>query len=112
MLPVIDPDGRRAGRQAVLYAAALVPCSLVPTFVGVAGAIYFAIALVLGVALLVLAVRFAAARNDATARALFFASITYLPLLWIAMIAQSRRDRPRSAGGQRDAERRCPASSC
>ena len=53
MLPVIDPDGRRAGRQAVLYAAALVPVSLVPTFAGIAGAVYFGSALVLGVALLV-----------------------------------------------------------
>ena len=25
MLPVVEPDGRRAGRQAVLYAAALLP---------------------------------------------------------------------------------------
>ena len=25
MLPVIDPDGTRAGRQAVIYAALLVP---------------------------------------------------------------------------------------
>jgi protoheme IX farnesyltransferase len=87
MLPVIEPDGRRAGRQAVLYAAALVPCSLVPALVGIAGPIYFGIASILGIALLVLAVRFAAQRTDATARLLFFASITYLPLLWIAMIA-------------------------
>ena len=43
MLPVIEPDGRRAGRQAVLYAAALLPVSLVPTLVGVAGAVYFAV---------------------------------------------------------------------
>ena len=87
MLPVVEPDGRRAGRQAVLYAAALIPCTLAATFVGVAGAIYFSIALVLGIALFVLAVRFAVQRNDATARVLFFASIIYLPLLWIAMIA-------------------------
>jgi len=87
MLPVIEPDGRRAGRQAVLYAAALVPCSLVPALVGIAGPIYLGIATILGIALLVLAVRFAAERTDATARLLFFASITYLPLLWIAMIA-------------------------
>jgi protoheme IX farnesyltransferase len=87
MLPVVDPDGRRAGRQAVLYAAALVPCSLIPTIIGIAGPTYFVIALVLGVALLALALRFAAQRNDASARLLFFASITYLPLLWIAMIA-------------------------
>ena len=29
MLPVLEPDGRRTGRQAVLYAAALVPASLI-----------------------------------------------------------------------------------
>ena len=29
MLPVIEPDGRRTGRQALLYAAALLPVSLV-----------------------------------------------------------------------------------
>ncbi len=45
----------------------------------------------LSLSLLALAVRFARARNDATARALFFGSITYLPLLWIAMIANKLR---------------------
>ena len=87
MLSVIDPQGRRAGRQAVRYAAALVPVSLAPTFAGISGTVYFVSALVLGLALLVLAVRFAATRNDRAARALFLGSITYLPLLWIVMIA-------------------------
>jgi heme o synthase len=87
MLPVIDPAGRRAGRQAVWYAAALVPVSLAPTYFGVAGSVYFASALVLGIALLILAVRFSATRSDEAARTLFFGSITYLPLIWIVMIA-------------------------
>ena len=87
MLPVIDPEGRRAGRQAVWYAVALVPVSLVPTLVGIAGSVYFTSALVLGTAMLVLAVRFSATRSEASARALFFGSITYLPLIWIIMIA-------------------------
>ncbi len=86
MLPVIEPDGRSTGRQAVTYAASLVPISLVPTAIGVSGPAYFAIALVLGGALLYLSARFARARGDSSARALFFASIIYLPLLWIAMI--------------------------
>jgi protoheme IX farnesyltransferase len=87
MLPVIDPEGRRAGRQAVWYAVALVPVSLMPTLVGIAGSVYFTSALVLGIAMLVLAVRFSATRSEASARALFFGSITYLPLIWIVMIA-------------------------
>ena len=87
LLPVIEPEGRRAGRQAVLYTAALVPVSAVPALVGVSGAAYLTVALVLGFALLFLAIRFAAVRSDLSARRLFFGSITYLPLLWIAMIA-------------------------
>jgi len=87
MLAVIDPEGRRAGRQAVLYAAALVPVSLVPTLAGIAGPVYFGSALVLSVAMLVLSARFAATRSEAAARALFIGSITYLPLIWIVMIA-------------------------
>ena len=86
MLPVIEPEGRRAGRQAVVYSAALLPVSLVPTAIGLTGTPYLAIALGLGIALLWLAVRFARSRSDDSARTLFLASITYLPLLWIAMI--------------------------
>ena len=87
MLPVIEPDGRRTGRQAVVYAAVLVPASLIPTVVGLSGLTYAAVALVLGAALLWLAMRFAAMRSDSSARWLFLASITYLPLLWIVMMA-------------------------
>jgi len=87
MLPVIDPDGRRAGKQAVYWGFLLVLVSLEPTFSGLAGRTYFVVALVLGVALFGLAVRFAADRNEGNARALFYGSITYLPLLWIVMIA-------------------------
>jgi protoheme IX farnesyltransferase len=87
MLPVIEPDGRRAGRQAVVYAAALVPVSLVPALIRLSGAWYLAIAVALGAAILWLAGRFASSRSEASARHLFVASIAYLPLIWIAMIA-------------------------
>jgi protoheme IX farnesyltransferase len=87
LLPVIEPDGRRTGRQAVAYAAALVPASLIPVFVGLSGSVYAVVALVLGAALLWLAVRFAVTRSDRSARWLFFSSITYLPLIWIVMMA-------------------------
>lgn len=86
MLSVVEPDGRGTGRQAALYSAALLPTSLVPALVGVSGVFYFWIALVLGVAMFWLSARFAATRSEASARALFFGSITYLPLLWAAMM--------------------------
>jgi protoheme IX farnesyltransferase len=86
MLPVVDPEGRRAGRQAVGYALALLPVSLAPSLVGISGGVYLASALALGLALLWLSARFAIARDDRSARALFLGSIAYLPLLWAVMI--------------------------
>jgi heme o synthase len=89
MLPVIDRLGHRTGREAVIYAAALVPVSLVPGFTGVSGVWYLAVAAVLGIGLFALAWQFAAKRDDGSARRLFFGSITYLPILWIVMILNS-----------------------
>jgi protoheme IX farnesyltransferase len=86
MLPVLEPDGRRTGRQAVLYSAALLPVSTLPAFVGIAGQPYLWVALVLGALLLWLSSRFAAARSDAAARALFYGSLIYLPLVWVVMV--------------------------
>jgi protoheme IX farnesyltransferase len=82
MLSVIDSGGTRSGRQAVLFAAALIPVSLVP----ITTAVSFVLILALGLVQLGLAVRFAITRSDASARALFVGSITYLPLLWTVMI--------------------------
>ena len=87
MLPVLEPDGGSTGRQSVVYAAALVPLSLAPTLMGMTGQVYFAGALLLGIAFLSMTLRFARTRATADARRVFFASITYLPLLWILMIA-------------------------
>ena len=87
MLPVLEPDGRSTGRQSVVYAAALVPVSLAPMLLGITGKLYFAGALALGLAFLWLTVRFALTRSTRDARRVFFGSITYLPLLWILMIA-------------------------
>lgn len=86
MLPVIEPDGLRTGQQALLYSAALLPVSIGPTVVGLAGWMYFVVALVLGIGLFVLSARFARARTDRSARTLFLASIIYLPLIWAALV--------------------------
>lgn len=87
MLPVIEPDGRSTGRQAIVYTTALLPLSLAPTLTGMAGSLYFGAALALTLGFLGLAIRFGLSRADADARRLFFGSILYLPLLWILMIA-------------------------
>jgi len=87
MLPVIEPDGRSTGRQAVVYAAALLPVSLAPRLIGMAGNAYFIGAMLLTLLFVGLSLRFASTRSIPDARRLFFGSILYLPLLWILMIA-------------------------
>jgi len=87
LLPVLEPDGGRTGRQALLYSAALWPVSLMPTLVGLAGGFYIAIATLLGGMLIGLSARFALERSTEAARQLFLFSIIYLPLLWGALVA-------------------------
>jgi protoheme IX farnesyltransferase len=86
MLSVVDRDGGLAGRQALLWAATLVPFSLLPAALQLTGSAFAIGALILGVTLLVLAFRFAFRRTNENARTLFYASITYLPLLWTLMV--------------------------
>jgi protoheme IX farnesyltransferase len=85
MLTVVDPHGTLTGRQAVLWAATLVPVSELPFLLGMSGPVYAIAAMLLGAGLLVLAVRFMIARSMDNARWLFFGSITYLPILLIVM---------------------------
>ncbi len=93
MLPVVEADGKSTGRQIVLYSLALIPVSLLPTFLGMAGKIYFAGALLLGVALFYVGARLATFKSaPATplskqrARQLLQATVLYLPLLFALMM--------------------------
>ncbi|MCY3846503.1 MAG: heme o synthase [Acidobacteria bacterium] len=88
-LPLVatgDPDGRRTAAHAAAYAAALVPMSLTPALVGLVGPGHLAVAGALGALLLIPALRFRRQRDDRRARALFVASLAYLPLLWISLV--------------------------
>jgi len=86
LLPVIDPDGTRTERQIVTGCLALLGVSLLPTLVGLAGAVYFAGALALGLGLVALATREALASSVTRARRVLFASLLYLPAL-LALLA-------------------------
>ncbi len=81
MLPSVDPAGSLTGRQASVYALALVPAALLPTTIGLAGPAYFAGALALGVFYLAQAVRFWSDLSEASARRLLRASFIYLPAI-------------------------------
>lgn len=86
MLPVVDHDGAMTGRQAAVWAATLVPLSILPTLLGMTGSAYAIGAILLGLMQAALAFRFAFNRSDENARQLFYASIIYLPLLWMLMV--------------------------
>jgi hypothetical protein len=68
LLPVIEPDGRRTGQQALLYATALWPVSIMPAVVGLADWPYSVVATVLGIGLIGLSGAFARQRSLETAR--------------------------------------------
>lgn len=86
MLPVVDPDGEATGRQVALYCAALVPVSLIPTFLGLTGPIYFFGALLLGLGFLASGLMMAMHRRGKEARHVLLASVTYLPLLLALLV--------------------------
>lgn len=86
LLPVVEPDGRSTGRQALLYAVGLVPVSLLPTLVGMASPRYLVGAIVLGAILTVFSAEFAVTRSMKAARRLFLGSIIYLPILWALLV--------------------------
>ena len=86
MLTVVDPSGTRAARQAVLYAAAVVAFSVLPTVLGLTSAAYLIGALALGVVFLGLSIMQLTACNDRGAWRLFLGSVVYLPLLLAFMV--------------------------
>jgi len=86
MLPVVDPDGHRTGRQAVSHTLGLICISLFPFSLRLSGPWYLAGALVLGGVFLAAAIQFSRRLTLQDARRLFLVSILYLPLLLGLMV--------------------------
>jgi protoheme IX farnesyltransferase len=86
MLSGRDDHGTMTGCQAVCYALALVPAGLLPALVGLAGPVYFAGALFLGLLYLGDAIGFWLHSSDARARRLLLMSFVYLPAVLLLML--------------------------
>jgi heme o synthase len=93
MLPVVFSDGRATAREILIYSLALIPVSMMPATVGMAGRIYLFGSLLLGIALFYFGWRLAskklpasAAHSKAPARQLLQATVLYLPLLFALMM--------------------------
>ena len=79
MLPIVDADGSATGRQMMLYAAALIPVSLVPVMLGDASLMFGFGALGLGAYFVRSICGFVLAPTDLHARKVLHASLVYLP---------------------------------
>lgn len=98
MLPVVEQDGRSTARRILVYSVALIPISILPSLIGMAGRIYLVGAVALGLAMLYFGVRLAllklplaAARSKMRARHVLQATVIYLPLLFALMMSNSVR---------------------
>jgi protoheme IX farnesyltransferase len=81
MLPGVDPDGRRTGRQMTIYCLTLIPVSLLPVLLEQAGPAYAVAAVGLGLCFLAAALGFVQRASVARARRVLRASLLYLPVL-------------------------------
>ena len=88
MLPVVQPDGVSTVIQALFYAVLMIPISLVPYWLGIAGIPYAILASVLGLLYLGYTIRFSRILKATSeqqsrmyARDLLKVSVIYLPLL-------------------------------
>jgi protoheme IX farnesyltransferase len=88
MLPVVQPDGASTVVEALFYAVLMIPVSLAPWRLGLAGPAYAVLATVLGLFYLAYTIRFAGILRTTApiesrmlARDLLKVSVIYLPLL-------------------------------
>ena len=98
MLPVVEDDGRSTARRILGYSIALIPVSVLPSLMGMAGRTYLVGAVVLGIAMLYFGVRLAFlkmpitnAQSKLRARHLLQATVIYLPVLFALMMSNSVR---------------------
>ncbi len=90
MLPLVDPDGWLTVRIVLVYTLALIPLTLSMTLAGLTGVFFAVSAVLLGLGFAWTAVTLARQRRREQARRLFLASVIYLPLLLMAMVADRR----------------------
>jgi heme o synthase len=93
MLPVVQPDGWSTVLEALTYAVLMIPVSLAPVYLHIAGTIYGVIAVALGLVYLGYTIRFgritrarSTTESKMYARDLLKVSVIYLPLLLTALM--------------------------
>jgi len=82
MLPVVEPDGQSTARRILVYSLVLIPISLLPTFIAMAGNIYLFGALAIGLLFVYASARISFDRTRQEARRVLLASVVYLPIIY------------------------------
>jgi protoheme IX farnesyltransferase len=90
MLPVIEPDGESTARRIVVCSILLIPISLLPSFLGMTGFLYAAIAIAGGLGLLYFGARLGREKTLRRAHALLIGTVFYLPALLGVMVLDRR----------------------
>ena len=85
LLPVIHPDGKSTRWQIVSNCLALLIVALLPTLIGIAGILYFFAALSFSIIFLAFGINFSIAQTTVAAKRLLYASLIYLPLVFLVM---------------------------
>lgn len=100
MLPVVAGQAETR-RQILIYTLVLLPLTLAPVALGMAGVAYAAVATVMGAGFLLLVLRVRREQGERAARHLFGFSILYLFALFAALIAERAplMGAARTAGG-------------
>ena len=86
MLPVVEPEGKITAKQIVIFTILLLPVSLAPFFIGLAGWVYLIGASLLGIWFLSASIGAARAKTNEKARKLLLVSVIYLPLIFLLMV--------------------------
>lgn len=86
MLPMNDINGGLTTRQALLYTIALIPVGLIPSFVGMAGKVYFFGTLLVSIWFFKKVYAFYKTRQTTQARSVLLSSLLYLPLVFFLLI--------------------------
>lgn len=86
MLPVVEPDGASTARQILIASIVLIPVSLLPSYLHMAGTVYLIGAALAGCGFLYAAVGVYRNRTVMKARSVLLASVIYLPVLYGLML--------------------------
>jgi len=88
LLPSLDPTGKATGKVIALFAVLLLPASVLPYIIGMAGIFVLPGILCFGLAYAIPAVRFALDVSDRHARQVFLSSLLYIPAFFCLLLAE------------------------